>query len=552
MTEKRQLWILIPARGQSKGIPRKNLRSLGGSPLIHYCIQTALKIAPRHQVFVSSEDSEILNYARQFTSVHKRPDPLARDATTLDEVAFEFAQTLAKRGASPDDILVTLQPTSPFTSTQTVLDAIKLLDDYDTVLTASEDRHLRWRCSDKNFRPLYESRVNRQGLPEDYRETGSLIACRLGQILEDKTRVGSQVGIVRLPKSESLDIDEPVDWAVAEFLLRRRKILIRADGSHRIGLGHIYRALALGYELGLHEVLIVSKGNDGVAEKVLRQSVFRHQTVKSEAEFKKIIKEFRPDITILDVLDTKKFTVQSIKSVCPFIVSFENLGPGARLCNLVINDLYSSSKLKDHRAYSGLRYSIVAPNFEILKLSNPPISSTIQKVLITFGGSDPGALTLKVLKAIAESKYRNLEILVVVGLGYSGGPIDLKDFRLKGHIYYSVKDMAEVMQQADIAFTSGGRTVTELMMCRVPTIVLCQNKRELTHTHASLKNGILNLGLGSRVKESQIIYALRYLAPSKIRRKLIGRISKAISHRSNRYVTELILNQYESFRLEKF
>jgi spore coat polysaccharide biosynthesis predicted glycosyltransferase SpsG len=113
---------------------------------------------------------------------------------------------------------------------------------------------------------------------------------------------------------------------------------------------------------------------------------------------------------------------------------------------------------------------------------------------------------------------------------------------LEGEVLCDVANMAEVMRSADLALTSGGRTVTELMTVGVPTVVMCQNMRELRHTHASSPFGVMNLGLGELVDIETLAQYLEILiARPELRRDMRRRGLDAVRGRSNQRIAERLL-----------
>ena len=126
--------IVIPARGGSKGVPRKNLRLLAGRPLIHHCLQTALSVADCTTV-VTTEDEEIITVAEQLgPHIIKRPAALSEDDITLDDVVVHAVSTAEDMLGLHFDKIITIQPTSPFVTTDTIRNAIAALDDADTAM----------------------------------------------------------------------------------------------------------------------------------------------------------------------------------------------------------------------------------------------------------------------------------------------------------------------------------------------------------------------------------------------------------------------------------
>jgi CMP-N-acetylneuraminic acid synthetase len=149
-----KILIIIPARGGSKGIPRKNLRLLNGRPLISYSIKTALASKHHPMVVVTSDDQEILTVAAKCGArTHLRHPDLSGDGVTLDPVVYELQEQL-----SDADIVVTLQPTSPLLRPETLDSAIDRLiadDGVDTIISVIEDTHLTWRKDGERYVPNY-------------------------------------------------------------------------------------------------------------------------------------------------------------------------------------------------------------------------------------------------------------------------------------------------------------------------------------------------------------------------------------------------------------
>jgi len=174
--------VVIPARGGSKGIPRKNLRTLAGKPLIYYGIKASLASKYKPDVCVSSDDEEVLSIAKQIgAKVVKRDSQIAQDATTLDPVVYDAYKQLEGLENKQYDLIVTLQPTSPLLKTASLDDAIDLIvsnSEVETVIAATDDTHLTWKKEEGVFLPNYKERVNRQYLPSVFKENGGLLITR--------------------------------------------------------------------------------------------------------------------------------------------------------------------------------------------------------------------------------------------------------------------------------------------------------------------------------------------------------------------------------------
>ena len=527
-------WILIPARAGSKGIPQKNLRLLAGKPLILHALDSCLQVAGPEHVIVSTDDEVIAALVREKCRLHVRPKVLADDQVTLDEVAVNVAEWLVAEGASESDLLLTVQPTSPLLPPTAIRQAFTLLDaGAGCAISVKDDTHLRWAVErDGTPKPLFSDRLNRQWLPRTVAETGGLVGSRIRDILATGTRINPPVSLVELGPIESIDIDSPSDWCLAEFYSGRKRVALRADGSPQLGMGHLYRALALSANLAQHETRVISRcdGDYAVGARFLQDRIESVITVESEEQFHKQLADFAPDIAMLDVLDTTEEFVQRVRKNAPFVVSFEDLGPGSMKADIVVNDLYSDPYPIDNHWY-GIEYSLIAPQFEALGPAGEP-HACVREVLVTFGGSDPSRLTLKALAALG-SISSDFNVTAVLGPAYHEN-VDLGDYGLRGKVFRSVESMAALMHQSDLAITSAGRTVTELVTQGIPTIVMCQNLRELQHTHASSPYGVMNLGLGEHVSVDGLQAHIGLLANDHhLRVSMYNRMIKAASRRSN-------------------
>lgn len=545
--EARQLpddvWLVIPARGGSKGIPGKNLRLLAGRPLLEHLLARLERWAPCERVIVTTDDEEIAALARGRATIHPRSAALAGDRTTLDEVVADVAAWLRERGAADSDLVLTLQPTSPFLRPTSILRAVELMrGGAETVLTVREDRHLRWtRDADGRPRPLFAERVNRQWLPETWAETGGIIGGRLGRILETGSRIHEPVALLELDPTEGLDIDDYAHWAVAEYYAGRKSIVIRADAAPQLGMGHVFRAMALAHELASHDVVIVTRsdGPYALGAEYLRRTPYRVEILAHEEEFLPYCHRRAPDIAVLDVLDTSEALVRAVAECSGFVVSFEDLGPGARLADVVINDLYTDFLPAENHWY-GVQHAVLAPAFERIS-PREGARPAVEHVLVTFGGTDPAGLTVKALDAVARAGHRG-RVTVVLGPGYQGEEPDLRSRGIEGQVLRDVANMAELMREADIALTSGGRTVAELMTVGVPTVVMCQNMREMRHTHASSPFGVMNVGLGELVDVDTLASYVRMLIDQpELRKDMRRRALQAVSERSNAAIAQRIL-----------
>lgn len=501
--------VVIPARGGSKGIPRKNLRPLGGRPLIAHSIETALSSSFAPSVLVSSEDPEILAISAKLGATpHARDPRLAADETTLDGVVHDAHRAASASRRTPFDLVVTLQPTSPLLTTRSLDAAIgSMLDDeqVDTIISATDDTHLTWREVDGEYVPNYEHRRNRQDLPRAYRETGGFLITR-PRFVTETSRIGRRVRLHILEGPEAIDIDTPEDFNVCAWYLARRSVLIVVSGYPEIGLGHVFNSLTIASELVRHSVSFLVDRESDLAYRVLQDAnypVYRQQ----EADITDDVARLAPDVVINDRLDTSEAYIRALKRLRCTVINFEDLGPGARHADLVVNAIYPErDALPNH--YFGQAYFCARPEF--LLTEPEPVRAEVKRVLITFGGTDPNDLTRHTLDAIsAYCAASGIAIDVVLGTGYPSTRALTPGVHVR--VMRSVSDMSEFMRAADVVITSAGRTVFEVACIGTPAIVLAQNERELTHLFASEEHGFLNLGLGREASSKEIRSSLARL-----------------------------------------
>ncbi|MDO4718419.1 MAG: acylneuraminate cytidylyltransferase family protein [Propionibacteriaceae bacterium] len=216
---------IIPARGGSKGIPRKNLKPIAGRPLIEWTIGQALAV-PGLRVIVSTEDAEIAaTSAAAGAEVIHRPAELAQDTTATEPVVEHAIAELSARGERPDAVML-LQATSPVRLPGTLDRAIGEFASSgadSTVGVVTQAPFLwRWRFPARADYD-YTRRPRRQDLSASefrYRETGSVYLTKTGIYEREHNRLGGRIGLFVMADIEGSDIDTLADWDLAEARLR--------------------------------------------------------------------------------------------------------------------------------------------------------------------------------------------------------------------------------------------------------------------------------------------------------------------------------------------
>lgn len=217
---------VIPARGGSKRIPRKNLKEFRGKPIIAWSIEAALASSMFHTVMVSTDDAEIADVARSYGA----DVPFLRSAATSDDhattadVLLEVLHEYARRGQH-FETCCNLYPTSPFATADDLRAGAQALaaSSFDVILpiVAFSYPILRSlnRSADGKIDMNWPEHMNSrsQDLPKAYHDAGQWAFFKTEPFLQTKTLLGPNTGSVVLPESRVQDIDTPEDWVLAEL-----------------------------------------------------------------------------------------------------------------------------------------------------------------------------------------------------------------------------------------------------------------------------------------------------------------------------------------------
>lgn len=225
--EDKKIVAIIPARGGSKGIPGKNIREIGGKPMIAYTIEAAKTAPSINRILVSTDSREIAEIAIRYGAEvpFLRPAGLASDtAKTMDAVMYTLDE-LKKQGAYYD-YMVLLQPTSPLRNGDDIEGCIqKAVSENADVVAISEvnDPPILMRYADDRGKLTAlldgNSTVRRQDMPLCYRVNGSVYVNKVEGLSEETSLNDNPVGYI-MPKERSIDIDDMADLYLAEYYMR--------------------------------------------------------------------------------------------------------------------------------------------------------------------------------------------------------------------------------------------------------------------------------------------------------------------------------------------
>jgi len=223
---------IIPARGGSKGIPKKNIQPLNGKPLIYYTIDVARELADEDDICVSTDDDAIIKVVENY-KLHvpfKRPAKLATDTADTGEVllhALNYYETMGKKY----DAVVLLQPTSPLRKASQVSEAIKLFTPAIDMVVSVKNSHAASVICKENAqgfleRFLSKNGVRRQDFPNYYEYNGAIYVINVASL--KKFNLGGLTKKIKyvMPDIDSIDIDTMLDWTLCETIMNQYNSIV--------------------------------------------------------------------------------------------------------------------------------------------------------------------------------------------------------------------------------------------------------------------------------------------------------------------------------------
>lgn len=232
---------VIPARGGSKGLPRKNVLSIAGRPLLTHTVAHALGASTVDRIYVSTDDSEISEIAvKAGALVIDRPAELSDDEATTEQVLEHALRVMLEEYDLDPAILVLLQCTSPIRAPEDIDSAVSMVSSgsFDSVLSVSPSHRFIWRSEDNeaeavNYDPL--SRPRRQEMTSEFVENGSLYVFRPQSFREMGSRLHGKIGMHVMGPWSHIEIDSQEDFKLCEWVLsHQRCVPPDADTLRRI------------------------------------------------------------------------------------------------------------------------------------------------------------------------------------------------------------------------------------------------------------------------------------------------------------------------------
>lgn len=230
--DNKKIIAIIPARGGSKGIPKKNIKPLLGKPLIVYTIESALRSKYLDRIIVSTDDKEISQISKNAgAEVVERPEKLAEDKTPAYMAIKHAVDYLQKAEKYESDIVIMLQPTSPLRGKEDIDRAIELFlkNKCESVISACQSEHSAYwsfKIKNKYLEPILGGKylkLMRQDLPNVCTPNGAIFISTIENILKYKGFYCKKILPYIMPQDRSVDIDSEIEFNLAESLIKNEK-----------------------------------------------------------------------------------------------------------------------------------------------------------------------------------------------------------------------------------------------------------------------------------------------------------------------------------------
>jgi len=225
-----EVLCIIPARGGSKGIPKKNIKLLAGKPLIAHTIEIAKKSNRITKIVVSTDDDEIKEISKKYgAEVIKRPAEISGDFASSESALLHVLEELKKEDYVPD-LIVFLQCTSPLTTFEDIDGTINVLENKnaDTAFAAVDFHYFLWKKTSDDVIGINHDknkRLMRQEREPQYKEAGAVYVMKTSGFLKHKHRFFGKTAIYIMPSERCWEIDDPSDFRIAEMLMKERNMV---------------------------------------------------------------------------------------------------------------------------------------------------------------------------------------------------------------------------------------------------------------------------------------------------------------------------------------
>lgn len=321
-----------------------------------------------------------------------------------------------------------------------------------------------------------------------------------------------------------------------------RTVLIRTDGSHSLGMGHVYRSVSIADEIRRRRfgtvIVTTSPGLDRIIPK-------RHRIRKitgSPGSIRRAVRAEDPVVSVIDKLEVSTEELEILTSSSP-IIGIDYIGRNKRMLGRGINMLYQKTGLGGKNSFSGFKYAVL--NRRMVGLAPIRVSRDVRRVLVMQGGADTRCNTPTIIRAL-DYIPGNMLVSVVTGISFKcwrelDAAIAKSPHRVK--TYHNAKNMGSIMLGSDMAVTAGGVSCLELCHLGVPSVIVCGAPFEAETASMLEKVGFgINLGFRKAPTRRRIAAAMEMLIKNYAGRKSMNRTGSTLidGHGTERTVDKIL------------
>ncbi len=322
------------------------------------------------------------------------------------------------------------------------------------------------------------------------------------------------------------------------------KILVRVDGSKNIGLGHVYNMITILNKFKNKEILILMNKEKSLGKEKFRENFYKVGYFSNQKQVFNKIKKFNPNIILNDILNTKIGYVKKIRESKACIINFEDVGPGRKYSDLVINPIFSTRK-KFANEYYGAEFACVRNEFRISKKSK--LRKKIKKICVTLGGVDNKNNTERVMDIISKNQIlKDVTINVILGFGFRHKVRLMKLINLLIEEGYQINIIEKTdfisryVVDSDFVISSNGRTIFEIASLGIPIIALSVNARETEHSFVNDTKTGYQINTMKTNFERELIRAISKISTYGTRKKFYEKLEKIDVRNGIERVVDLI------------
>lgn len=480
------LTVIIPALKKNVAFPDDLVKKLAGKTLVQRAIEKAQGLGAVNRNIHLLTDSEEIQLIAERNDVSAYLEAgLAWDVRFLRRGLYRYLLKASRRS----NITLLLSPYAPLISIELLKQAIEVF---------KQSKNDVLKPIKVVQRQLYDS--NRKsalgaifGISQETHKVESKAFALMKSHVISTGRNSLPKILLWEVERDLLEIESFQDWWVCEKLIQSKRIVFRVVGNEKDGMGHIYRALSLAHEITDHEIIFVSDTNNTMAVKKLAGYDYWVEIYEPTEVVQKII-DLKPDLVINDILSTSKEYISLLHDEGIKVVNFEDLGEGALLADLTINELYDEPIIHGENIRWGHGYYFLRDEFYDARTHD--FSKKVDNILVAFGGTDQHNMSHRVYTIVKDiCEEMDVHINIVTGAGYRRYDELLSEVEGNPNVTLTRETgvISKVMERTQVGIVSNGRTVYELAHMNIPAIVIPQHEREKTHCFAVQKNGFIPL-----------------------------------------------------------